>query len=69
MELDVLHLDRLASRVAARALEHNLVVQPEPELGHARQVALHLDCAEDLGADDVTVCVDLQEGQQQFRHW
>ena len=63
MELDVLHLDRLASRVAAGALEHDLVVEPEPELGHARQVALHLPCAKDLGADDAAVCVDLQQGQ------
>ena len=81
VELDVLHLDRLAprrctqtsagprtheaggARTAAGALEHDLVVQAEPELGHAGEVALHLDCAEDLGAYDVTVCVDLQQGQ------
>ena len=62
MELDVLHLDRLATRVATRALEHDLVVQPEPQLGHAREVALHLDGAEDLGAHDVAGRVYLAGG-------
>ena len=45
VELDVLHLDRLAPRRASRRLEHGLVVEPEPQLRHARQVALHLDGA------------------------
>ena len=60
VELDVLHLDGLPARVAARALEHYLVVQPEPKFGHARQVALHLDRAEDLRADDVAVRIHKQ---------
>lgn len=34
-------------------LKHNLIIQPQPKLRHAREVALHLDCAEDLGADYV----------------
>jgi hypothetical protein len=45
-------------RTAARALEHDLVVETEPELWHAGKIALHLDCAKNLGTDDVALCVD-----------
>jgi len=53
MELYVLHLDGLASCGAAGRLEHGFVVEAKAELGHAGEVALHLDGAEDLGAQDV----------------
>ncbi len=55
VELDVLHLDGLAARRAPCRLEHDLVVEPQAQLGHARQIALHLDGAQDLGAQHVAV--------------
>lgn len=60
MELYVLHLDGLTARGPARRLEHDLVVEAEAELGHAAQIALHLDGAEDLGPQHVSVCRDEQ---------
>lgn len=60
VELDVLHLDGLAAGAAARRLEHDLVVEAEPQLGHAAEVALHLDGAQDLGPEDVAVGRDKQ---------
>lgn len=59
VEVDVLHLDRLAHRrraaaagagVVARAVDLHLVVEAETQLGHAAQLAAHLDGAEDLAA-------------------
>jgi len=60
VELDVLHLDGLAARRAPRRLEHDLVVEPEAQLGHAGEVALHLDRAQDLRAQHVAVAADQQ---------
>src|SRR5215475_9866551 len=60
VELYILHLDLLPPTRPPRALEHDLVVQPEPELRHPRKVALHLYCAEDLRAQDVAVGVHQQ---------
>ena len=59
MELGVLQLDRLAL-AAAGALEQHLVVEAQPQLGHSRQVDPHLDAADDLTAQHVTVRVGLQ---------
>ncbi|KFY90763.1 hypothetical protein V498_05845 [Pseudogymnoascus sp. VKM F-4517 (FW-2822)] len=53
VELDVFHLDGLAACGAPGRLEHHLVVEPEAQLGHAGEVALHLDGAENLGAQHV----------------
>ena len=53
VEFDVFHLDCLAACGAPGRLEHHLVVEAEAELGHAGEVALHLDGAEDLGAQYV----------------
>lgn len=61
VEVDVLHLHRLAHRrraaaaaaaagVVARAVDLHLVVQTETQLGHAAQLAAHLDGAENLAA-------------------
>jgi hypothetical protein len=46
-------------RTPSGVFKHDLVVQPQPQLGHARKVALHLDGTEDLRSDDVSVSVDL----------
>jgi hypothetical protein len=46
------------ARTAAGALKHDLVVEAKAELRHAREIALHLDGAEDLGAGDVALGVD-----------
>jgi hypothetical protein len=43
------------------ALKHDLIVETQPKLGHARKVALHLHRAEDLRSNDVSVCVHLVE--------
>lgn len=53
MEFHVFHLDCLAAGGAAGGLEHDFVVEAEAQLGHTGEVAFHLDCAEDLGAEDV----------------
>src|SRR3569833_126005 len=55
VEPHVLHLDGLAARGPPRGLEHDLVVEAEAQLGHARQVAFHLYGAEDLGPQHVAV--------------
>lgn len=60
VELDVLHLNGLAARGAARRLEHDLVVEAEAQLGHPAEIALHLDGAEDLAAQHVAVGADEQ---------
>lgn len=60
MKLDVLHLDGLAARGPARRLEHDLVVEAQAQLGHAAQVAFHLDGAENLASQDVSVGTDEQ---------
>lgn len=53
VELNVFHLDGLAVRGAPSCLEHHLVVEPEAQLRHAREVELHLNSAEDLGVQHV----------------
>mmetsp|Transcript_21420 Transcript_21420/g.67249 ORF Transcript_21420/g.67249 Transcript_21420/m.67249 type:complete len:257 (+) Transcript_21420:1433-2203(+) len=59
VELDVLKLDRLAARHGpASRLEHELVVQPQLELGHAREEGLHLDRAHDLRVEDRSRAAD-----------
>lgn len=60
MELDVLHLDGFSARRAACSLEHGLVVESQPQLGHAAQIALHLDGAQDLRSQHVAVGRDQQ---------
>lgn len=55
VELDVLHLNGLAAGGAAGRLKHDLVVEAEAQLGHAAEVALHLDGAENLAAEDIAV--------------
>jgi len=47
------------SHTSARALKHDLVVQPEPQFRHAGQVALHLDSAQYFRPDDVAVRINL----------
>ena len=58
MELGVLQLHRLALAPAG-ALEQHLVVQPQPQLGHAGEVDPHLDTAHDLTAQYVTIGIRL----------
>lgn len=41
-------------------LEHDLVIQAQPQLGHPAKVALHLDCSQNLAPDDAAVRVDEQ---------
>lgn len=53
MEFHVFHLDRLSPRRPTRRFEHDLVVEPEPELRHPAQVAFEFDGAQDFGAQDV----------------
>lgn len=60
MELDILHLDGLATGGAAGRLEHGLVVEAQPQLGHTAQVALHLDGTKNLTAQHVAVGADEQ---------
>lgn len=55
MELDVFHLDRLASGGPACRLKHDFIVQPETELRHATQIALHLNRAQDLRSKNISV--------------
>ena len=66
MELGVLQLDRFAL-AAAGALEEYLVVETQPQLRHPRQVDTHLDAADDLTAQHVTVRVGLQKTQSDSR--
>lgn len=66
VEFDVLHLDGLAARGAARRLEHDLVIEAESQLGHAAQVTLHLDRAENLRPQDIARC--RYEEIQRFDH-
>lgn len=49
-------------RTAACALEHDLIVQTEAEFWHSRQIAFHLDGAQDLGPDDIASGVHLYTG-------
>jgi hypothetical protein len=49
---------------SSSALEHDFVIQTQPQLRHARQVTLHLDRPEDLRPDDVSVGVDLQRKEE-----
>lgn len=56
VELHVLHLDRLASCSTTRGLEHGFVVQAQSQLWHTTQIALHLDSAQNLRAQDVSIC-------------
>ena len=55
VELDVFHFDRFASRGTACGLEHNLIIQSQPQLWHTTQVALHLDGAQNLRSQDISV--------------
>jgi len=55
VELDVFHLDSLASCSAARGLEHGFVVQTQPQLGHTAQITLHLNSTQNLGPEHVSV--------------
>lgn len=66
VELDVLHLDSLPPRGASRRLEHGLVVQSQPQFGHPAQITLHLDGAQDLRPQDVSVRRD--EQVERFDH-
>lgn len=50
VELDIFHFHRLSSCRSARRLKHDFVIQAETEFGHARQIALHFNGAENLGA-------------------
>lgn len=54
VELDIFHLHGFSSRCATRGLEHDLVVQPQTELRHSTQIALHLHGAQDLRSQDVS---------------
>lgn len=49
VEFDVFHFDCLSARRSAGGLEHDLVVEAQPQLGHTGQVALHLDSSQNLG--------------------
>lgn len=53
MEFDIFHLNRFPPCRPACRLEHDLVVQTQPQLRHARQVAFHLYSAEDFRAEDI----------------
>lgn len=54
MELDVFHLDSFPPRRPPRRLEHDLVVQAQPQLRHTAEVAFEFDRAEDFAAEDVS---------------
>lgn len=54
MELDVFHLDSFSPRRPPRRLEHDLVVQAQPQLRHAAEIAFEFDRAEDFAAEDVS---------------
>ena len=54
MELDILELHALAL-AAAGGLEQHLVVEPQPQLGHAGEVHSHLDVAADLGPEHLAL--------------
>lgn len=60
MELDVLHLDGLATSASACGLKHDLVIETKTELRHTTEVAFHLDGTENLGSQDVAVGGDEQ---------
>jgi hypothetical protein len=60
VELDVLHLDCLSACCPAGGLEHDLVVEAQAQFGHAGQVALHLDRAQNLRPQHVAVGGDEQ---------
>lgn len=68
VKLDVFHFDRLTTRrcvnsqirTATHALKHHLVVEAQTQLGHAREVTLHLDSAYNFTAHDMAVGVDEQ---------
>eukprot|EP00053_Salpingoeca_punica_P017751 m.171606 g.171606 ORF g.171606 m.171606 type:complete len:404 (-) comp17279_c0_seq1:208-1419(-) len=61
VELDVLELNGLAlAGVAARRLEHELVVEAETQLRHAGEVHAHLDNSHHLAAQDAAGCADEQ---------
>lgn len=55
MELDIFHLDCFPSCRPTGGLEHGLVVETEPELGHAGEVTFHLDGTKDFGPENVAV--------------
>ena len=53
-------IDVVAQRpTSPSALKHDLVVEAQPQLWHAREVALHLDSTQNLRAHDVSVRIDL----------
>lgn len=58
MELDILHLNSLASRRAACRLKHDLVVESQSQLGHTTEVAFHLDGTENLTPQHISVGAD-----------
>ena len=58
MKFDILHLDRFSAGCPSGTLEHDLVVQTQSQLWHARKVTFHLDCTQDFGTNDVAICVD-----------
>lgn len=68
VELDVFHFDRLSTRrcvssqirTSTHALKHHLVIEAQTQLGHAGEVALHLDSAHNFTAHDMAVGVDKQ---------
>lgn len=56
-------------RTPPRVLEHDLVVEAQPQLGHPAQVALHLDRAQDLAPHDVAVRVNLCDKREEKVRW
>lgn len=58
MELDVVELDGLGLGGPALRVVVCLVVEPQLEVGHPRQLAVALHDADDLGLDDVVVGPD-----------
>ena len=53
VELDVLHFNRLSPGRSSSRLEHDFVIQPQPQFWHSGEIALQLYGAKDLGAQDV----------------
>lgn len=53
MELDIFHFHRLAPCCASSGLEHDLVVQAEPQLWHTAEITFQFHGAQDFGAEDI----------------
>ena len=58
MELDVLHLDQLASSRSVLHLKEHLVIEAKLQLRHAAQVAAHVNAPKDLRPEHISIRAD-----------